>query len=107
MVNISQSNYQNLKDKEKLKLSFFAIYDGHAGNKCAEYLKNNLHNFIFESKYFPSEPIKAIKQGFDKCESKFIETNQTKNKNDKNKILLYCMDLILNLMMSNFSYCIN
>ena len=87
MVNISQSNYQNLKGKEKLKLSFFAIYDGHAGNKCAEYLKNNLHNFIFESKYFPSEPIKAIKQGFDKCESKFIETNQTKNKNDKNKIL--------------------
>ena len=87
MVNIRHSNYQNLKDKGNIKLSFFAIYDGHAGNKCAEYLKNNLHTFILESKYFPSEPLKAIKQGFDKCESKFIDTNHTKSKNDKNKII--------------------
>ena len=23
--------------------SFFAIYDGHGGDKCAEYLRDNLH----------------------------------------------------------------
>jgi len=26
--------------------SFLAIYDGHGGNKCANFLKDNLHNFV-------------------------------------------------------------
>ena len=87
IVNVKHNNYQNLKNKTDSKISFFAIYDGHAGNKCCEYLKNNLHIFIFESNFFPEEPIKAIQQAFDKCEKKFFETNQTKYKNQKNKIL--------------------
>lgn len=28
------------------KCSFFAIYDGHGGNVCADFLKDNLHQFI-------------------------------------------------------------
>ena len=87
IVNVKHNNYQNLKQKTNIKLSFFAIYDGHAGNKCCEYLKNNLHINIFESSFFPEEPIKAIKQAFDKCEKKFIEANQSRNKNQKNKII--------------------
>jgi len=27
-------------------ISFFGIYDGHAGNKCSDYLKENLHQFV-------------------------------------------------------------
>ncbi len=27
-------------------IQIFAIYDGHGGSKCAEYLKDNLHNNI-------------------------------------------------------------
>ena len=53
-------------------ISFFGIFDGHAGNKCAEYLKNNLHNYIFDSPHFPSSPIKAIHNGFQQCEKDFI-----------------------------------
>ena len=87
IVNVKNNNYQNLKEKSKNKLSFFAIYDGHAGNKCCEYLKNNLHIYIFESNFFPEEPIKAIQQAFDKCEKKFLEANQSRNKNQKNKII--------------------
>lgn len=87
IVNVKHSNYQNLKDKTYARISFFGIYDGHAGNKCCEYLKNNLHILIFESIYFPEDPIKAIEQAFDKCEKNFIEANQTKNKNQKNKLL--------------------
>lgn len=87
IVNVKHNNYQNLKNKTDSKISFFAIYDGHAGNKCCEYLKNNLHVFLFESNFFPEEPIKAIQQAFDKCEKKFTETNQTKYRNQKNKIL--------------------
>jgi protein phosphatase 2C family protein 2/3 len=28
------------------KVSYFAIFDGHSGNKCADFLKDNLHNFV-------------------------------------------------------------
>ncbi len=26
--------------------SFFAIYDGHGGEKCAEFLRDNLHKMV-------------------------------------------------------------
>jgi serine/threonine protein phosphatase PrpC len=29
--------------REWPKCSFFAIYDGHGGNMCADFLKDNLH----------------------------------------------------------------
>ena len=28
------------------RISFFAIFDGHGGDTCAEYLRDNLHIFI-------------------------------------------------------------
>ena len=87
IVNVKHNNYQNLKDKPNFKISFFAIYDGHAGNKCCEFLKNNLHIFIFESNFFPDDPVKAIQQAFEKAEKKFLEANQSRNRNQKNKII--------------------
>ena len=27
--------------------SFFAIYDGHGGSKCADLLRENLHQMVF------------------------------------------------------------
>lgn len=32
----------NIK-KNGLKSQFFAVYDGHGGSKCCDYLKDNLH----------------------------------------------------------------
>ena len=79
---IVNAKYNNQKlNNNNPKVSFFAIYDGHAGNKCCEFLKNNLHNYILESNFFPDDPIKAIEQGFNICEKKFIESIQIKNKN--------------------------
>ena len=80
VVNAKYSNFQKLRNISSPKVSYFAIYDGHAGNKCCEFLKNNLHTYIFESNYFPEDPIKAIEQGFNTCEKKFIESIQTKSK---------------------------
>jgi protein phosphatase 2C family protein 2/3 len=37
----------NLKKNERWpQISFFAMYDGHAGSKCAEFLKENLHHYV-------------------------------------------------------------
>ena len=84
IVNAKYSMHQKLKNNNDDKVSYFGIYDGHAGNKCCEFLKNNLHNYIFESNFFPKDPIKAIEQGFNNCEKKFIESIQIKNINKNN-----------------------
>ena len=62
-------------------VSFFAIFDGHAGNKCSEYLKNNLHHFIFNSHHFPNFPLKAIDQGFKNCENSYMKSIHNKTRN--------------------------
>jgi protein phosphatase 2C family protein 2/3 len=38
------------------KCSFFAIYDGHGGNACSDFLKDHLHNIILSQETFPSDP---------------------------------------------------
>ena len=52
-------------------VSFFAIYDGHGGNKCCTFLQQNLHNYLLQSEYFLSYPLKAIEQAYDKAELSF------------------------------------
>lgn len=61
------------------KISLFSIYDGHGGNKCCEFLKTSLHHYIFDSEFFPKNPIKAIEQGFRNCEKQFINLNYSHN----------------------------
>ena len=34
---------------------YFAIFDGHAGSGCAEYLRDNLHKLISQSSAFPHD----------------------------------------------------
>lgn len=57
------------------KLSYFSIFDGHGGSQCSDFLKNNLHRFIFQSKYFPLDIPKAIKLGCKKAEDEFFILN--------------------------------
>lgn len=40
--------------------SFFGVYDGHAGNKCSDFLRDNLHSYIIQNPKFPYLPIEAI-----------------------------------------------
>ena len=72
------AHFISKNDNDWPNISFFAIFDGHAGNKCAEYLKTNLHNYIFNSPHFPTYPIKAIHHGFHLCEKNFINSIYTK-----------------------------
>ena len=43
-------NFQKPKERSDVivwpKCSFFGVFDGHGGTKCADFLRDNLHNFI-------------------------------------------------------------
>ena len=54
------------------KISYFAIFDGHAGNKCAEYLRENLLRLICSNKFFPENIPEAIKYAFEKADEYFL-----------------------------------
>ena len=54
------------------KISYFAIFDGHAGNKCAEYLRENLLKLICSNIYFPENIPEAIRYGFEKADEQFL-----------------------------------
>ena len=77
---INKGNNNVKKYLKTLKISYFSIYDGHAGNKCCEFLKKYLHHYIFQSEFFPLNPIKAIEEGFSLCESKFMSMIYSDNK---------------------------
>ena len=54
------------------KISYFAIFDGHAGNKCAEFLRENLLKLICSNAYFPENIPEAIRYGFEKADEEFL-----------------------------------
>ena len=56
--------------------SFFAVFDGHGGHGCAEFLRDNLHNIIANQPTFPEDPEKALFNGFIEAEETFMRQNQ-------------------------------
>ena len=48
------------------------MFDGHGGSKCAEFLKDQLHNNIIIQPEFPSNIAKAITKGAHKTEDEFL-----------------------------------
>ena len=74
IINISKNISDKCKEKKEWpKASYFSIFDGHGGNKCAEFLKNNLLTFICENKYYPNNIEKAIKYGFNEADKTFLQ----------------------------------
>ena len=57
------------------KISYFAIFDGHAGNRCAEYLRENLLKLICSNIYFPENIPEAIRYGFEKADEQFLNNH--------------------------------
>jgi len=56
--------------------SFFGVYDGHGGTACADFLRDNLHQFVIQDKNFPKNPVEALKKGFEEAERAFKEIAQ-------------------------------
>ena len=55
------------------KSSYYAIYDGHDGKSSAEFLKENLHDFILLDKNFPYRLKESVIQGFKNTEHKLLD----------------------------------
>ena len=52
-------------------VSYFAIYDGHGGDKCCNFLQHNLHSYFLKSEYLISNPLKAIGDAYNKADLAF------------------------------------
>lgn len=46
ILNIMKPSNKNIKDLKWPQISFFGVFDGHGGSICADFLRDNLHNFI-------------------------------------------------------------
>lgn len=77
ILNIMQSGKENSKTWPKA--AYLAVFDGHCGSNCAEFLRDNLHKFVLRDKEFPSNPALALRNGFKKAETNFM--NQSLNGN--------------------------
>jgi len=62
------------------KCSFFAVYDGHGGAFAADFLRDNLHQFVMKEPSFPTNPTEALLAGFANAEKAILEIQGTKNK---------------------------
>lgn len=64
------------KGEDWPKCSFFGVFDGHGGAACADFLRDNLHQFVIKEASFPKDPEEALRKGFAAAEKVFIENSQ-------------------------------
>ena len=71
MINMNRPN--NYKNKSQWPLiSYFAIFDGHNGEHCAEFLRKNLLEYIYTNPNFPLNVEKAINEAFIKADQDYL-----------------------------------
>jgi protein phosphatase PTC2/3 len=63
--------------------SFFGVFDGHGGSACADFLRDNLHQYIVRTRFFPFQPKEAILEGFETAEKEFLEKAEKTSPVDK------------------------
>jgi len=56
ILNMTRPLTKKISSVEWPKCSYFAIYDGHGGSACADFLKECLHTIIINQDCFPSNP---------------------------------------------------
>ena len=71
LINVSKPKFCNYNGPWP-KIAYFGVFDGHAGNKCAEFLRNNLINYIINNNHFPNNIPEAIKHGFKKIDEDYL-----------------------------------
>ena len=80
-MNISKPRAEDNPDKNispniNSNMSFFGVYDGHGGDKCADYLRDNLHQLIIKDPLFHTNPKQALINGCRQAELNIIHLFQ-------------------------------
>jgi hypothetical protein len=63
----------NSKMKIWPKISYFAVFDGHGGEECSEFLKENFDKYLIENKNFPMDIKLSMTETFQKIEEDFFK----------------------------------
>lgn len=103
MVSINNGIDQANKPKWP-KVSFFAIYDGHGGSSCADFLKEQLHSKIVNQPSFPENVPQAITDGCAQAEEKFLDFAQNSHVSSYDKSGSCAIVIIV---VENHIYCAN
>ncbi|RNE94980.1 protein phosphatase 2C, partial [Trypanosoma conorhini] len=74
-VTSEQGTRKTMEDQHAMvseTIPFFAVYDGHGGTQCAEFLRDNLHTLILSHPDVMTNPEKAVRDGIAKAEADFL-----------------------------------
>ena len=55
-------------------LSIFCVFDGHSGNACSNFLRDNFHIYLLKSQMFPKDIEGALHDAFTRLENDFLST---------------------------------
>ena len=73
------------KIKSWPKISYFSIFDGHGGEECSQFLKDNFLRHLVDNKNFPFDIKLSMIEAFQQVEEEFfkLKCNDTLEKSDK------------------------
>jgi len=69
------SALQSKVDPEE-HVSYYAVFDGHAGTDAASYAASNLHELLVGSSHYPSNPAQAFTDAFLTCDKDFTASSK-------------------------------
>merc|ERR1719483_1511295 len=64
------------KIDSKENVSYYAVFDGHAGTDAASYAAAHLHEMLVDSPNYPDNPGEAFTDAFLICDEKFVSTSK-------------------------------
>jgi serine/threonine protein phosphatase PrpC len=53
--------------------SYYAVFDGHAGQDAAIFSAAHVHQFLAESPYYPADPVNALKDAILRTDNLYLK----------------------------------
>ena len=92
---------KDFKEEYWPKISYMALFDGHGGNTCSNFLRDNLHNYIIKNENLLKDTEKSIIESFEKAEDDFLNNIAIKENDKSGSCALVCLIIDNNLYIAN------